>query len=232
MSSFNEISKPVGQSTYEELGLNKKPKTDAAKSSQVLGQDDFLKLMTTQLQNQDPFSPMENGDFIAQMAQFSTVTGIDEVNKSLANMSNQYEQGRIATAASLLGHSILVPSPIASPDEAGQIHGVLELPEQSASTSVKFFDTDTESLVHTIELGSTPAGMIGFRWEGIPTELTNSGKTFRIEATAKFASGDYEIKPSTYAQVVSVSHDERNKRVELNTATETQLELSEITEFK
>ena len=47
---------------------------------------DFLKLMTTQLQNQDPFAPMDNGDFIAQMAQFSTVTGITEINNNLTNL--------------------------------------------------------------------------------------------------------------------------------------------------
>ena len=65
--------------------------------------------MTTQLQNQDPFSPMENGDFIAQMAQFSTVTGIAEMGESLKSLSNQLGEFRIATATNLLGHSVLVP---------------------------------------------------------------------------------------------------------------------------
>ena len=55
----------------------------------ALGQEDFLKLMTTQLQNQDPFAPMENADFIAQMAQFSTVTGITDMGQSLKGISNQ-----------------------------------------------------------------------------------------------------------------------------------------------
>ena len=58
----------------------------------ALGQSDFLKLMTTQLQNQDPFEPMDNGDFIAQMAQFSTVTGITEVNESLSGISGKFDQ--------------------------------------------------------------------------------------------------------------------------------------------
>ena len=61
--------------------------------------------MTTQLQNQDPFAPMDNGDFIAQMAQFSTVTGIEEVNSSLKTLVEKFDQGRIATATNLLGHS-------------------------------------------------------------------------------------------------------------------------------
>ena len=61
---------------YEKLGINKNSNVKTG-SSDSLGQNDFLKLMTTQLQNQDPFAPMDNGDFIAQMAQFSTVTGIE-----------------------------------------------------------------------------------------------------------------------------------------------------------
>ena len=70
--SLNNILNKLGVKTQEEAAKGNK-KT-------ALGQEDFLKLMTTQLQNQDPFAPMDNGDFIAQMAQFSTVTGITEIN--------------------------------------------------------------------------------------------------------------------------------------------------------
>ena len=67
---------------FEKLDITKQSEVQKA-SKDTLGQSDFLKLMTTQLQNQDPFAPMDNGDFIAQMAQFSTVTGIQEVNTSI-----------------------------------------------------------------------------------------------------------------------------------------------------
>ena len=79
--SLNNILEKIGVKTPENT-----PKTQ--KSS--LGQEDFLKLMTTQLQNQDPFAPMDNGDFIAQMAQFSTVTGITEINNNLTNLGRSY----------------------------------------------------------------------------------------------------------------------------------------------
>ena len=232
MSSFNEVAKATNSSVYDELGLNKKPKSSFENSNQVLGQDDFLKLMTTQLQNQDPFSPMENGDFIAQMAQFSTVTGIDQVNESLQGLSNQYAQGRIATAVNLLGHSVLVPSAVAKLDEDGVIHGVLELPEPSTSTSVNFYDLKTDELLHTLDLGPTAAGTVGFSWDEIPTELIDNKTTFRLEAKASFASGEFELKPSVYAAVMSVSNDMIDQRVELTTSTEDKFELSEITKFK
>ena len=73
--------------------------------------------MTTQLQNQDPFAPMDNGDFIAQMAQFSTVTGITEINSNLTNLGSKLEPNRVATAAQFLGHSVLVPGQVVSPDD-------------------------------------------------------------------------------------------------------------------
>ena len=69
--SLNNILEKIGVKTPDNT-----PKTPKS-----LGQEDFLKLMTTQLQNQDPFAPMENGEFIAQMAQFSTVTGITEMGR-------------------------------------------------------------------------------------------------------------------------------------------------------
>ena len=73
---------------FEKLGISTNKDVNKAGSDR-LGQSDFLKLMTTQLQNQDPFAPMDNGDFIAQMAQFSTVTGIEEVNQSLKNLADK-----------------------------------------------------------------------------------------------------------------------------------------------
>ena len=101
---------------FEKLGLNKQ--SDAQKAnSDKLGQSDFLKLMTTQLQNQDPFAPMDNGDFIAQMAQFSTVTGITEMGQSLKGIADQLGEFRIATAANLLGSSVMLPGSTARADE-------------------------------------------------------------------------------------------------------------------
>ena len=78
---------------FEKLGITKQAGTQKA-SKDTLGQSDFLKLMTTQLQNQDPFAPMDNGDFIAQMAQLSTVTGIQEINNSIGQTSHEPQHQR------------------------------------------------------------------------------------------------------------------------------------------
>ena len=121
--SLNNILNKLGVRTQEDV------KKEGNKNT--LGQEDFLKLMTTQLQNQDPFAPMDNGDFIAQMAQFSTVTGITEINSNLTNLGSKLEPNRVATAAQFLGHSVLVPGQVISPDDKGEIHGVVYLPSYS-----------------------------------------------------------------------------------------------------
>lgn len=129
-----------------------------AQGTKDLGQDDFLTLMTTQLQNQDPFSPMENGDFLAQMAQFSTVSGIENVNKTLDSMVQGLGQFRVATAASILGQHVLVPGTTARPDENGEIHGAVDLSYAVDGLEVTYEDALTGDVYHTETFGSQPAG--------------------------------------------------------------------------
>ena len=136
---------------FEKLGLTQQ--SDAQKAnSDKLGQSDFLKLMTTQLQNQDPFAPMDNGDFIAQMAQFSTVTGIQEMNTSIGKLVGEFDQARIATASNLLGHSVLVPGNIGRADENGELHGVLDLPDSTILTQLTYRDADTNAELYMEDL--------------------------------------------------------------------------------
>ena len=189
---------------YEKLGINQN--SDVKKgASDTLGQNDFLKLMTTQLQNQDPFAPMDNGDFIAQMAQFSTVTGISEVNESLEKLVNKSDQGRIATAANLLGHSVLVPGNISRPDEKGELHGVLDLPQASSMAKIVISDADTGEELNVMDLGAQAAGLVGFSWKDIPEDIQNSNRRIKIDATIDFGEGQKQLNPSVFARVLSAS---------------------------
>ena len=163
----------------EKISVKSNDDTSSLKKKDTLGQSDFLKLMTTQLQNQDPFSPMENGDFIAQMAQFSTVTGIAEMGESLKkSLSNQLGEFRIATATNLLGHSVLVPGNKVRPNSEGEIHGVLDLPRASSATNVVFSNSAGET-VHSIDLGSQASGLVGFSWNNIPEDILSGDNLFK-----------------------------------------------------
>ena len=170
----------------------------------ALGQEDFLKLMTTQLQNQDPFAPMENADFIAQMAQFSTVTGITDMGQSLKGISNQLSEFRIATATNLLGNSVLVPGSQAYPDADGAVHGVVDLPAASGMTNVAFTSQNGE-ILHIEELGAQSSGLTGFSWENIPQDILDRNARIKIEALIDTGNGPEQLSPSIYSKVISAS---------------------------
>ena len=217
---------------FEKLGLNKQ--SDAQKAnSDKLGQSDFLKLMTTQLQNQDPFAPMDNGDFIAQMAQFSTVTGIEDMNASLGKLVVEFDQARIATASNLLGHSVLVPGNIGRPDDEGELHGVLDLPEATISTQLNYIDADTNNSLFKEDLGPRSTGLVGFKWSDIPEEILASNKRIKIEALIDTGNGPEQLSPSIYSKVISASVGTgETKQVLLNVEDYGDLDVSSAVNFR
>ena len=217
---------------FAKLGISQTSETEKTKKD-TLGQSDFLKLMTTQLQNQDPFAPMDNGDFIAQMAQFSTVTGIQEINNSIGRLVEEFDQARIATASNLLGHSVLVPGDTGLPDEDGELHGVLDLPEGTISTELRYLDADSGEELFYDDLGPRPSGLVGFSWQTIPQEFLDSGKRIKIEATIDTGKGPEQLSPSIYSKVISASVGSgENKEVLLNVEDYGQLDISQAVNFR
>ena len=189
-------------SILDKLGINQ-PK-EAKKSSDTLGQDDFLKLMTTQLQNQDPFKPTDNTEMIAQMAQFSMVTGQTEMNESIKAISGQLSEFRIATAANMLGNSVLVSGNRAFPDAEGTISGALDIPSTSTSTSILYKSMNGE-IIHAEELGPQQAGLLGFRWEKIPQNVLDDNEYITVEAFADTGTGLKSVGSSVFGEVLAAS---------------------------
>ncbi len=203
MSTIDQNSQNSLSAILDKLGVNRSDEKKQADKS-ALGQEDFLKLMTTQLQNQDPFAPMENGEFIAQMAQFSTVTGITEMGETLKDMSSQLSEFRLATATNLLGSSVLIPGNTSRPDENGQIHGVVDLPSASTATSITISDLNGE-VIDTIELGAQASGLVGFTWDNVPQDIIDENAAARLDAYADTGSGREAVSSSVFAEVLAAS---------------------------
>ena len=230
MSTIDPNSTATLNKILEKIGV--KSNDDASsKKKDTLGQSDFLKLMTTQLQNQDPFAPMENGDFIAQMAQFSTVTGIAEMGESLKSLSNQLGEFRIATATNLLGHSVLVPGNKVRPNSEGEIHGVLDLPRASSATNIVFSNTAGE-VVHSIDLGSQASGLVGFSWKDIPKELHNQDNPMKVAAFMNGANGRSGVTPSVFAEVLAASTGDSSTGVVLEVKDYGNINASDVRKFR
>ena len=230
MSSIDPTQQSLS-AILNKLGINSSKEANAPKIKDQLGQEDFLKLMTTQLQNQDPFAPMENGEFIAQMAQFSTVTGITSMDESLKNVAAKLGETRIATAANMLGHSVLVPGKIARADDDGSINGVIDLP--SAATNVNVvFKSQSGEILDTINLGNQSSGLVGFAWHGAPKDMIENDEPIFVEAYANSGKGMEGVSSSIFAEVLSSSAGDGDSGVMLDVRDYGTISANEVIKFR
>ena len=134
-----------------------------------LGQEEFLELMMAQLENQDPMEPMDNGEFLGQMAQFSTVTGIESMQESIENLTETYATSQTLQATQLVGQEVLIEDSAIELNDDETVSGAFEL--DAASGDVKLDITDAAgSVVRQIDLGSYGAGRHAFTWDGMSSE--------------------------------------------------------------
>jgi flagellar basal-body rod modification protein FlgD len=204
------------------------PPAAARKDAKNLGQEDFLALMITQLQSQDPLKPMENGEFIGQMAQFSSVTGIAEMTKSVNELASAYNSGQALQAASMVGRTILTEDSSALLTADKPLAGAVELPYATQAAKVRIY-SDSGQLVRELPLGPQAAGISNFSWDGT---LAN-GQTApagRYSMTAAIASRDGDTALATYvaAKVSSVTLSGNGSGTQLRTDTGASVGLAQI----
>lgn len=163
----------------------------AQKAPGAMGQTDFLRLLTTQLTTQDPFNPVDNTQMVAQMAQFSQVAGIAEINQSLKTLVSGMGPGRIGDAAGWIGRSVLAESEVAAPLKDGSYSGEIALTEAADQVSISLVD-GKGTVVHEQNLGPTTAGTIPFTWKGDgttgPLRVVVNATAGREAVTARVAT--------------------------------------------
>jgi flagellar basal-body rod modification protein FlgD len=155
--------------------------TGKAKSKTTIeeAQDRFLKLLTTQLQNQDPLNPMDNAQMTSQLAQISTVDGIEKLNATLKKMMSSSLDSETMQAAAMIGRNVMVAGNGLQLTDAGAVSGVL-LDGFADKVTVKVKDANGLP-IRTLNLGDLNAGMHNFTWDG------------NTDAGAKAANGNYSI---------------------------------------
>jgi flagellar basal-body rod modification protein FlgD len=131
-----------------------------------LGQDDFLKLMITQFRNQDPFKPLESGEFLGQLAQFSTVNGIDSLNTAFSGLAGAIQDEQALQAANLVGRSVLATTDIGYLSYSGEVNGAVELNGAVSNVQIDITNAAGE-LVQRLNLGEQPGGVVRFDWNGL-----------------------------------------------------------------
>ena len=163
--------------SYDALGLSQ-PVQNATKQS--LGQDDFLKLMTTQLQSQDPFKPMDSAQFLGQIAQFSTVSGIQSLNTGFASLNDSLTANQALQGAALVGRSVQVPGDALVLGATGSLDASAALPVGGLLRAT--IRDAAGAVVRHLDLGVQAAGNSAITWDG----STDSGE--------RAAAGQYSIR--------------------------------------
>ncbi|OOV96420.1 flagellar hook assembly protein FlgD [Pseudomonas sp. MF4836] len=158
--------------------------TNSATGKKALGKDAFLQLLVTQLKNQNPLDPQDNSEFVAQLAQFSSLEGITTLNDSVTAISGNYKSSQALQASSLVGRSVIVQSGTTQVDTTKSMTGSITVPSSVAGVTVTITDKDGKA-VKTIDLGSQVAGTSSFTWDGTKTDGT------------KADPGNYTFKAST-----------------------------------
>jgi flagellar basal-body rod modification protein FlgD len=158
----------IGNGTNEfqaALGIDPKKTAASTQSQQTLGQDDFLKLMIAQFKNQDPFKPLASGEFLSQLAQFSTVAGVKDLQSSFKDMSASMVSNQALQASSLLGRSVLVNRSSGLLAAGGALTGAVDVPASAGSVAVNITDQNGQ-LVRQLDLGAHAKGLADFAWDG------------------------------------------------------------------
>jgi flagellar basal-body rod modification protein FlgD len=143
----------------------KATKVSAAGTKSTLDQTDFLKLMTAQLNHQDPFSPVDNTQMVAQMAQFSSVAGISEMNSTLKALSTKLGSTSATEAVGFVGRTVLTEGATAYERSSGGITGAVELDGDATDVDVTIADK-AGNTVRTMQLGKQDQGTVTYDWDG------------------------------------------------------------------
>ena len=181
MASINDI---VSYSPKQPAGSQAATGTSSADLTQ-----NFLKLLTAQLRNQDPMSPIDNANMTSQLAALNQVDGINRLNDSVKSLVDQMSAASFVNLSNSIGKVALSKSPDVYFSGQPQSFAVgVNEPVTDAAVTVK---DDSGSIIRTLSLGDMPSGINDFVWLGDRDDgsKAESGKTYHLEVSAKGLSG-------------------------------------------
>lgn len=181
------------------------------KKSNILSKDDFMRLLITQLKNQNPIEPMKNEDFIAQTAQFSSLEQLQNMNTLLTSLESSMNTSRNAIASSLIGRKVRTNGTIIQYNGKDIVPLRFNLNEDAVDVRVSIYGMNGE-LINTICSGSKPAGKNIIEWNGKGISGQNSPEgsyIYRVSALRENGEVMTDVY-TTQGNVSSASFDKDN----------------------
>lgn len=161
-------------------------------------QDQFLTLLTTELQNQDPTDPMDNSEMVTQLAQISTISSIEDVTSTLEGISGQISASETLQASALVGNGVLIDGNTIQVDDGVTTPFGVTLDSDADSVTVTIKDS-SGTVVRTLDEGEMSAGTQSLSWDGLQDDGTTAADDVAVASTA--------LK---YALVTGVTTDSSN----------------------
>ncbi|PXX91667.1 flagellar biosynthesis protein FlgD [Marinobacter vulgaris] len=197
------------------------------KSGNELGKNEFMELMIAQLKNQNPLEPQDNGEFISQLAQFSSLEEMQGLSGSVDDVANQFRSTQALQASAMVGRSVLAPSSVGILGADGEISGNVEVPASTSGLRISIENPSGER-VRQIDMGSQQAGVTGFSWDG----KDGNGNSlppgpYKVVAEASYPEGPEQLGTMMSANVDSVSLG-KGGSITLNLAGMGSIALSEV----
>jgi flagellar basal-body rod modification protein FlgD len=217
---------------WADLGLvSSDPNSKKTKSNDEVGQDQFLKLMLAQMKNQDPMKPMQNGEFLTQIAQFSSAKGIADMAKSFTTLSNSLTSNQALQASSLIGRVVLSPANQGYLEQGQGMGGSVDLTSSAQNMNVTVYD-QTGAVVKTIPMGNQQSGTVYFSWDG----TDNNGNQmppglYQVEATAGIGDTTQSLQTNIASRVESVTMGKNGQGVTLNLAGMGSIDFNNVREI-
>lgn len=223
MTEINSTS-ATGLDQFAITQEQKRPKDE-------LGQSQFLQLMITQIKHQDPLNPADSGEFLSQLAQFGTVNGITELQSSFDAFATSLQSSQALQASTMVGRSVLIPGNVGLLESGADLKGAVDLPASSANLHVIINDAAGQ-LVRQIDLGTQPAGLTHFAWDG----LSNSGDavpggTYSVSAQASINGEVFSQSTLIQSKVESVTLGKAGQDSSLNLRGLGTVSMNEIREI-
>lgn len=217
----------TNQEIYNNLGLTRtnEVKPEATK------QDQFMQLMIAQLQNQDPFEPQENGEFLTQLAQMDTATGIGDLQTSFDNFSTNMQSNSALQASTLVGHSVLVPGGEAYFQGSEGVSGTVNLDSSTSNLKIDITDSSGQA-IKTLLMGEQLSGNVNFAWDGTDEDgnLMPPGK-YSFKASSQVGGETIAQNVSMGAKVDSVSIGQFGQGLKLNLLGMGQIDFTAVSEI-
>jgi flagellar basal-body rod modification protein FlgD len=214
-------------STSALSGLGSSADTAASKPRGQLDQDAFLQLMVAQFKNQDPTKPKDPSEFLGQLAQFSTVSGIQSMQASIVGLSESLRSQNVLGGAVLVGREIMAPMSGIEIAAGEVVTGAVDIPEGVSTVDVSIKDSAGQ-LVRRITVPAH-SGLNEFAWDGITDRGTQAGAGhYEFEITAKFGSSTESLPVLLNTTVNSVTIDPTTQGLTLNTRGLGAVSLSDV----